>query len=525
MTDYFGYIRVSTAKQGEGVSLDQQRDAINTYAKTHGLSVAGWFEELESASKRGRPVFNKMLAELEQGRARGVIIHKIDRSARHLADWVWVGGLVERGVDVRFVHENIDLTSRGGRLTADMLAVIAADYSRNLRDEVKKGLYGRLKQGVYPWGAPIGYLNRGGGKVKEIDPVAGPLVQETFKLYASGSFTLRTLRREMYDRGLRQPTGRALSLEGLSTLLNNPFYTGIIRIKRTGEFFDGGHQPLITRALFERVQTRLRTKTHTKVLTHDFAFRRLLKCGSCGYALTGERHKGHTYYRCHQIICRGVSLREEEIVGRLRWFNELIRLSPEDLGDMRDLVEAARGNAASSHAVEIARIKREIGGCEDRLARLTDAVLDGIVDRETFSLRKGRLLAEKRALHDRLERPPEDTLAEETLKKFELANMAYLQLETLTALEIRQLTEKTTSNLVVEGKNLAVTPYFPFDEVAKHRLHRSCAEARAALRKDGAIFLTGNLPAIHAWEPGEAGELALKLASKTAPPAASKRAA
>jgi DNA invertase Pin-like site-specific DNA recombinase len=514
MTDYFGYIRVSTAKQGEGVSLDQQRDAINTYAKTHGLSVAGWFEELESASKRGRPVFNKMLAELEQGRARGVIIHKIDRSARHLADWVWVGGLVERGVDVRFVHENIDLTSRGGRLTADMLAVIAADYSRNLRDEVKKGLYGRLKQGLYPWGAPIGYLNRGKGKVKEIDPIAGPLVKLTFELYASGRFTLRSLRREMYDRGLRQPTGRALSLEGLSTLLNNPFYTGIIRIKRTGEFFDAHHTPLSGRTLFDRVQTRLRTKTHTKVLKHEFAFRRLLKCGGCGYALTGERHKGHTYYRCHQTTCRGVSLREEEIVLRLRWFNELIRLSPEDLGDMRDVVEEARGDAVASRAVETARIKREIGQCEDRLARLTDALLDGIVDKETFSLRKGRLLAEKRTLQDRLECPPEDAPAEQMLKKFELANMAYLQLETLNALEIRQLSEKTTSNLVVEGKNLAVTPYFPFDAVAKHRLHRSCAEGCAALRKDGAIFLTGNLPPLPKWVPGEANELAQELPSQ-----------
>ena len=158
MNAYFGYIRVSTPRQGEGVSLQEQRSAIEAHALRDGLSIAGWFEEQESASKQGRRVFSQLLAELEAGRAKGVIIHKIDRSARHLKDWAWLGELIDRGIDVRFVHENLDLTSRGGRLTADLLAVLAADYSRNLRDEVKKGLYGRLKQGVYPFRAPIGYL-------------------------------------------------------------------------------------------------------------------------------------------------------------------------------------------------------------------------------------------------------------------------------------------------------------------------------------------------------------------------------
>jgi hypothetical protein len=47
---------------------------------------------------------------------------------------------------------------------------------RNLREETRKELYGRLKQGLYPLRAPAGHLDRGGGKRKEIDPVAGPLI-------------------------------------------------------------------------------------------------------------------------------------------------------------------------------------------------------------------------------------------------------------------------------------------------------------------------------------------------------------
>ena len=58
MTKCFGYVRVSTTKQGDGASLDAQKDAISAFASQNGLVVAEWFEELETAAKRGRPIFD-----------------------------------------------------------------------------------------------------------------------------------------------------------------------------------------------------------------------------------------------------------------------------------------------------------------------------------------------------------------------------------------------------------------------------------------------------------------------------------
>src|ERR1700687_4437633 len=156
MRKFFGYVRVSTAKQGEGASLAAQRDAISRLAERSQLEVTEWFEELETAAKRGRPLFDRMLKSLRQGKAEGVIIHKIDRSARNLKDWADLGELIDHGVEVHFANESLDLQSRGGRLSADIQAVVAADYIRNLREEAKKGIYGRLKQGFYPGRAPIG---------------------------------------------------------------------------------------------------------------------------------------------------------------------------------------------------------------------------------------------------------------------------------------------------------------------------------------------------------------------------------
>src|SRR5688572_17639304 len=144
MNNFFGYVRVSTAKQGEqGVSLQEQRDAISRFAQRNTLEIIGWFEERQTAAKRGRAVFAQMLKLLKQEKARGVIIHKIDRSARNLKDWADLGELIDQGIEVHFANESLDLHSRGGRLSADIQAVVASDYIRNLRDETRKGIYGR----------------------------------------------------------------------------------------------------------------------------------------------------------------------------------------------------------------------------------------------------------------------------------------------------------------------------------------------------------------------------------------------
>src|SRR5690348_14536745 len=163
--EVFSYIRVSTTKQGEhGVSLQEQQEAIQRYALRQNLKIVRSFEERETAAKRGRPVFTQMLRLLNRGAAHGVVIHKIDRGARNLKDWADLAELIDAGIQVHFANESLDLNTRGGRLSADIQAVVAADYIRNLREETKKGFYGRLKQGFYPIRAPIGYLDCGGGQ-------------------------------------------------------------------------------------------------------------------------------------------------------------------------------------------------------------------------------------------------------------------------------------------------------------------------------------------------------------------------
>jgi len=481
---YFAYIRVSTVKQGErGSSLTEQKDAIEAYAARNGLSIVRRFEEIETAAKQGRRMFSQMMAELKAGKADGLVIHKIDRSARNPHDWADLGDLIDRGIDVRFVSDNFDLLSRGGRLSADIQAVVASDYIRNLREEVKKGMYGRLKQGLYPWAAPMGYLNAGKGKLKTIDPVKGPLVRQMFERYATNTIAFEELRHEMWQKGLRTSAGKPLYDNTLTAILNNPFYIGVIRIGTTGETFPGAHEPLITKALFDRVQAVLRGKTVPKAKKHQYLLRQMVKCGNCARrTLTAERQKSYIYYRCHGPDCKGASWRGDVLEGIAFDHIARIRLDDGDMGDLRDLV-ADEYRACEGDAERLkASLTLQLQHLDDRLTRLTDLLVDNAIDLATFNARKEKLLLDRQGVLEGLQCASERSPLAELFEEFERNNRELLRYETLLDDEKRELIDIVCSNFAVREKSSTFALRKPYREIAEIEDFEGCAHHRDNVR-------------------------------------------
>jgi site-specific DNA recombinase len=476
MGNVFAYTRVSTVKQGEkGVSLEEQKDAILRYAHQHDLTISRWFEERESAAKQGRPAFTQMLKLLRLRVAQGVIIHKIDRSARNLEDWADVGKLADAGVAVHFANESVDLATVSGRLSADIQAVVAAHYSRNLREETKKGIYGRLKQGFYPLRAPIGYLDKGAAKPKVPDPVMARLVQETFELYDSGEYPLKALMTHMHAKGLRNRRGGAVTLNGMSTILNNPFYIGVMRIKRTGQNFSGKHTPLISPELFDRVQLRLRAKTVDRVVKHSFLFSRLVRCGSCRYSLIGERAKGHTYYRCHNRpfktppVCPKTIVKEEQLEAAVQSLLEALTLSEAEVTLLREWFAEQRMHFKTSCEEERRNATMQLEAVRVRLSRLTDLILDGALEKSAFEEKQKELFRNEVQLRQRLVAQEEesDLRLTEVERTVELAKDASLLYKTANVAQKRELLRNLLSNLTVTAKKIDIELKTPFYLIAQ----------------------------------------------------------
>ncbi len=458
MTTCYGYTRVSTVKQGEGVSLEAQREEIARYADRNGLTITRWFEEKETAAKSGRPIFNAVVKDLKARKAAGLFVHKIDESAPNFLDWAVVGDLADSGVQIHFATESLDFQSRGGRLTADIQAVIASDYIRNLREEALKGIRGRLKQGLLPGRAPIGYLDQGGGKPKTPDPDKAPLIREIFELYATGTMGIRALHEHMRLRGLTNLRGGEVSRHGIETILSNPFYCGIIRIARSGETFEGIHEPLITPSQFQHVQDIKSGKCGKKTTRHMHTYRGLFKCALCGYAMIPERQKGRVYYRCHTLDCATKGVREDELETAafdLFQHNQLARRNRQVLQNALEAWREERRRDAGK--AEGLRLK--VSQLEARKEKLTDALIEGLIDREAFLKRKEKLIHQQRHLKEQLQKPVDPDLEMECLGKFlELVkNLAPLY-ETVNPDEKRQIVKWTTSNRTVSRKEIAFEP-------------------------------------------------------------------
>jgi site-specific DNA recombinase len=448
--------------------LPEQREAITRYAQRFNLTINRWFEEQQTAAKRGRPIWNDMLRLLRKDKAQGVVIHKIDRSARNLKDWSDLGELIDQGIEVHFANESLDLHSRGGRLSADIQAVVAADYIRNLREEAKKGLYGRLRQGFYPMRAPVGYLDNGAGKPKTIDPERGSLIPKAFELYASGKLTILPLVEELYRLGLRNLAGGKVTRNGLSTILNNPFYTGLIRIRRTGEVYPGNHEPLIAKRLFDDVQDMLAGRFNRRTQVHDFLFRRLVTCKGCGYSLIGERQKGHVYYRCHSHECPMKGIREEAVALVVERSLRKLQFSAGEKEYFAVAIQRLKANWFQEKEKQLGNLNVKLQQVAERLTRLTDVYLDQALERDLYEERKTALLFERRAIEDQLRdfKTNKKSIPDELQKFVELAGDAYSLYQTAIPEKKRRLLKIVTSNLTADQETLDFTYAIPFHEIA-----------------------------------------------------------
>lgn len=454
----FAYTRVSTVKQGDGVSLEAQREAITLFAQRNNLSITDWFEEKETAAKRGRPVFDAVVQSLQAGNASGLIVHKIDRSARNFSDWARIGELVDTGIDVHFAHESLDLRSRGGRLTADIQAVIAADYVRNLREETIKGIEGRLKQGLFPFGAPIGYLNTGPGQPKKPDPMRAPFVRQAFELYASQQFSLRGLVSELERRGLRNRHGKPVTKYGVENILSNRFYYGTIYLKRTNRMYSGIHEPIITKALFDRVQALKKDRHHKKHVVHNHRYRRLISCGLCHRRLYGEVQKGRVYMRCQTKGCPTTTIREDQVEAAIGASLRELKLSKSDeirlQGQIKSLIEQRNAeNDKRATQLQLQQIKLR----EDQL---TDALIERLIDKDVFQKRKEQLEQDKLRLSQTLKGFGNIADDQKTAMRFlELVKSLYFTYQIADSAKKRRIAETVFSNRSISGKNLCLTPW------------------------------------------------------------------
>src|SRR3989344_1538483 len=254
----------------------------------------------------GRPVFNEMLKRIQQGEAKGVICWKIDRLARNPVDGGQVQWLLQEGVLRHIQTHDRSHYPNDNVLMMSVELGMATEYIRQLSANTSRGLKHKAKLGIYPGLAPFGYLNNPLTKTVAVHRKNAKLVKKTFEMYATGKVRLENLAELWEKSGVLSRGSRRIHISRLSFILQNPFYYGHFRY--CGEIHEGKHEPIITKALYDKANAILRRRGRPPDIKNDPSpYCGLLRCGECGMSITAETKEKHqkngnvhfyTYYRC-----------------------------------------------------------------------------------------------------------------------------------------------------------------------------------------------------------------------------------
>lgn len=357
-----------------------------------------------------------------------------------------------KGVKFFFSGDGIDMNTRSGRFVADINVAMAKHYIDNLREEVIKGIYGRLKQGIYPFKAPLGYLDMGGGKVKEFDPVTAPIIKEAFRLCGEEKYSMSRLGEYFTSHGITTSTGKPLSKGAIARILHNPFYIGVMKVK--GQTYIGKHQKLITSALFHKVQDVLSGKNTLQKVKHDYLYRRTITC-NCGRILIGEKQKGRVYYRCQNKNCPETTMREDRVTSAIENYLSQNQFSNRFLKKIHAQVLQRIKSLRDTQTHTSSSLKLQLSNTEARLDKLTDLLLDGFVDDKEYMIKKEKLTMNIVDIQERIDTQTYDVAdIEERVKKIlELSQNLIFVYKNADKEKRRILLQKTFSNFsLVDGE-------------------------------------------------------------------------
>jgi site-specific DNA recombinase len=250
-------------------SLDAQREACEAYIRSQAHEgwrlIPGRYDDgAFSGASLERPALQRLLADVRAGKINIVLVYKVDRLTRSLADFAQLIELFDaHGVSFVSVTQSFNTSSSMGRLTLNVLLSFAQFERELIGERVRDKIAASQRKGIWVGGpVPLGYAAV--DKKILVVPAEAEAVRTIFARYLElGS--MRALAQDLDRRGIRSKprrlsTGRTIGggrfgVGALAHLLKNRFYIG--EVVYHGDIHRGEHEPILDSGLFQAVQAKL----------------------------------------------------------------------------------------------------------------------------------------------------------------------------------------------------------------------------------------------------------------------------
>jgi site-specific DNA recombinase len=305
------YIRVSTDEQADkGYSLRHQEEFLKKHCEFNNIQVLEIIKEDYSAKTFNRPAFTQLLTKLKSRKLRAdfLVFTKWDRFSRNASDaYAMISTLNRLGIEPQAVEQPLDLNIPENKI---MLAFyLSAPEVENDRRSLNTiaGMRRAKKEGRWVSSAPRGYENKYDTHNKKIitPNKDAPIIKWAFEQLSSAKFGVEEVRKRCIEKGFTFNRG------SFHEIFKNPIYCGRIIIpcykNEEEQIVKGIHEPIISEALYDKVQTALKSRRSKQVyktcVQEPLPLRGFLSCPQCGKNLCGSGSTGgsgikHYYYHC-----------------------------------------------------------------------------------------------------------------------------------------------------------------------------------------------------------------------------------
>jgi site-specific DNA recombinase len=301
-------------------SLHAQREACEAFIASQ--RSEGWVlvrDQFDDGGISGgtldRPGLQRLLADIEDGLVDVVVVYKIDRLSRSLADFAKLVEVFDRnGVTFVSVTQSFNTTTSMGRLTLNILLSFAQFEREVTAERIRDKVAASRRKGMWMGGVPP-YGYRVENRKLVIDDERAEHVRWIFARFLEiGSGT--ELAREVAKRGIRTPRGNRIDRKFLYRLLNNRAYIG--EAVHKGDSYPGEHDAIIDRETWDRVHAILQESPRKRAARTRAETPALLK--GLLYGPTARRSRRRTRARARGSIAT-MSARpcSNTAPGRARW--------------------------------------------------------------------------------------------------------------------------------------------------------------------------------------------------------------
>ena len=475
------YMRVSTAMQVDGYSLEAQKDRLTKFAEFQKMDIVREYCDAGKSGKNitGRPEFSQMLRDVADDRdgVDYILVFKLSRFGRNAADVLnSLQYIQDFGVNLICVEDGIDSSKDSGKLTITVLSAVAEIERENILVQTMEGRKQKAREGKWNGGlAPFGYRLDSKTSTLMVEPEEAAVVKEIFDMKIAGTGTTLIVK-VLNDRGIPCPSElyrsrgdtRQWKNRGkpcywtagkIEAIIRDEKYTGtmvqlktkldsvggkqVSRPKEEWVRVENTHEPVIAYSQYIRAVSSLKQQKAAE----SRKMKNIYYCGCCGRALFNA-HYGTIFCKQRSFKtdsdCRDIEINKHDA-------DMAVLASVKREADIfldRDKLsrQVIKRNSPLSVSDRINATMRSIEAAQKSWIALYDKYADGKLEREFFLNEKKQYDADMEKMEEELAalrqaQEEEKTEQQGSERKADQA-MAFLEEEELTEDMKEKLIEK-----------------------------------------------------------------------------------